>query len=161
MEEKNETFNEEFVIGDELPSIALKINNDIKAYLTETIKWGKFLAIMGFIGAGLMIIIGLMMITLGNVMALAFGNGMGRLLGVIYILIAVLYYFPSRYLLDFSNYIKQALLLNDQESLDYAFSRLKSLYKFVGISVIVLLSIYLMVIVFAIFAGVLATGLLK
>lgn len=160
MEEKKETFNEELIVGDETSSIGLMINNDIKAYLTETVKWGKFLSIMGFVGSGIMILGGLMMIVFGNMIALNFASGMGRLIGIFYILFAVFYYFPSKYLLDFCNYIKQALLINDQESLDYAFSRLKSLYKFVGISVIVMIAMYFVIFVFSVFAGVLSAGLM-
>ena len=66
----------------------------------------------------------------------------GGLIGAIYLAMGLLYYFPSKYLYDFSVFIKQALEIKDQESLTYAFSRLKSLYRFWGILVVIMLVFY-------------------
>jgi hypothetical protein len=87
------------------------------------------------------------------------GSFFGGFIGFVYLLMALVYYFPSKYLYDFSTYIKQAILIDDQESLEYAFSKLKSLFRFWGILMIVLLCLYALMILFAIIVGVFAATL--
>jgi len=66
------------------------------------------------------------------------------LITVIYLIIAVIYFFPIYYLYNFSVKMKKALLSDDQTLLRNAFEDLKSHYKFVGIFTIVILSLYLL-----------------
>jgi len=147
------------------PHTPLIIGEDIKAFLAETVKWGKFLAIVGFVFTALIAVIGLGIMVFGAAITSklpAGGNIMGGFIGFIYLLMGLLYYFPSKYLYDFATYIKQALVLNDQESLSYGFLRLKSLFRFWGILMIFLIILYALMLVFfigmAIFAGSLAGG---
>jgi len=125
------------------PEITIVINQEIKDFLLETSKWGKFLAITGYVGVGLLMLMGLGF-TIGftvfsSVTDLGFPIG---LFGLIYVLIAVLYYFPVTYLYRFSVQIKQGLTSNDQQTVTTGFGNLKSVYKFMGIFTIVILSIY-------------------
>jgi len=123
--------------------VLITVNQEIKDYLLETSKWGKLLAIVGYVGIGLLILLGL-----GVTIGLSFFNSLNDvgfpigIFGTIYILIAVLYYFPVTYLYKFSVQIKQGLNSNDLQSVTTGFGNLKSLYKFLGISTIVILSIY-------------------
>ena len=138
----------------------LVIDQTARSFLSETAKWGKFLAIIGFVLCGLIVVVALFLFFAGGTMTSAF-KGMNSALagaatgviGFIYLLLALVYYFPSKYLYDFSVYIKQALALEDQESLNYAFERLKSLYKFWAILMIILLSFYAFIIIFAVLVG--------
>lgn len=41
------------------PEITIVINQEIKDFLLETSKWGKFLAITGYVGVGLLMLMGL------------------------------------------------------------------------------------------------------
>lgn len=155
MEENN--YNEEVQMPSQ-EAAPLIIDLSIKSFLIETIKWGKFLAIMGFVFTGLIALIGIGLMVFGSVITskLPAGMFMGGFIGFIYMLMGLLYYFPSKYLYDFCVYIKQALILNDQESLAYAFSKMKSLYRFWGILMVIVLVFYaigiLFVIAMAIFA---------
>ncbi len=135
---------------------SLIINVEISSFLTETAKWAKFIAIIMFIMAGLMVLAGVVITVSGSV-ALQKYFPLGGMLGVIYIVVALIYYFPAKYLYDFASYIKQALYFNEQESLDYAFNRLKAHYRFIGILMIIALCLYIMVFIFAIIAGVLGS----
>ena len=138
----------------------LGIDETAKSFLSETAKWGKFLAIIGFVFCGLIVVVALFLFFAGGTMTSVF-KGMNSALagaatgviGFIYLLLALVYYFPSKYLYDFSVYIKQAIALEDQESLNYAFERLKSLYKFWAILMIILLSFYAFIIIFAVLVG--------
>jgi hypothetical protein len=146
--------NTDYTVQDVSP---LTINNEINSYLVETAKWGKFLAIIGYIGIGFMVIAGIFVMVgfsaLGEYTKMPFPMGA---FGIVYILIAVLYYFPVSYLHKFSDQTRQAVLMNEQGMLDSGFANLKSLFKFMGILMIVILSIYALVLVVAIPVALLA-----
>jgi hypothetical protein len=55
---------------------------------------------------------------------------------------AVLYYFPTQYLYNFAVKMKLAIQNSQQNNLEDGFENLKSLFKFTGILMIVVLSIY-------------------
>jgi MFS family permease len=112
------------------------------AYLNETGKWGKFLAIVGFIVMGLIVLAGLFAGKLFATLGQTAGMPYAGLIGVFYILIAVLYFFPILYLFNFSSRIRKALQTKDNQTLDSAFENLKSHYKFMGIFMIIILGIY-------------------
>ncbi|WP_304064362.1 DUF5362 family protein [Pedobacter glucosidilyticus] len=131
---------------------ALVFSFSIEEFLLETAKWAKFLAIMGFIFTGLAVLLGLLFSVFGSAMlsATAFGAIGGAAFGLIYIIAGLIYYFPAKYLYDFAVYTKQAILIKDQESIEYAFSKIKSVFKFWGIMVIIILVIYFLAFIFGI-----------
>lgn len=127
----------------------LVINTEIKDYLLSTVKWSKFLAIVGFIAVGFMVIAAVIMLLVGNR-----GPIPTSIMGSIYLVMSVLYFFPLKYLMNFSTKIKAALEVNNQQILSEGFKNLKSHYKFFGIFIIVTLVLYLlMLIFFAVFAS--------
>jgi small-conductance mechanosensitive channel len=136
----------------------LQLTWDSKGFLKETAKWAYFLSIMGYIGIGLLIIFaifaGTIFSSLGEV------GGMGSMpvafITSLYLLLAVLYFFPVYYLNKFGSNTKTALASNDSDMLGSALEYLKSHYKFIGIMTIVVMSLYVLAIVFAIIAGVAA-----
>ncbi|NGM62430.1 hypothetical protein G5B30_10955 [Sphingobacterium sp. SGG-5] len=134
----------------------LVIDQEIRLFLTETVKWGKFLAILGFIAAAFLGLLGIGFMFFGSAFKSQLPEefAFGGLIGFIYLLFGVLYYFPSKYLYDFSIYTRQALSIHDQESLVYAFSRLKSFYKFWGILTLLMIIFYIVAIVVGIIAGI-------
>ncbi|HEX2921279.1 MAG TPA: hypothetical protein VHO50_08960 [Bacteroidales bacterium] len=73
--------------------------------------------------------------------ALATGFPMG-ILAFVYIAIAVLFYFPVTYLYRFSVQMKPGLSSGDQPTVTSAFKNLKSMFRFMGIFAIVVLSLY-------------------
>ena len=123
--------------------VLMSVNHKIKDYLLETSKWGKLLAIVGYIGLGFLVLLGF-----GVIIGFSIFSGIADvgfplgIVGIFYILIAVLYYFPVNYLYKFSGQIKQGFNSNDQQSITTGFGNLKSLFKFMGIFTIVILSIY-------------------
>ena len=128
----------------------------IISYLAETGKWAKFLGILGFIGIGCLV---LLSFSIGTIMSMAGGEAVAGLpmlsstmfLTIVYLMMAALYFFPILYLYNFGNKIQTAIRNEDQAILNEAFMNLKSHYKFIGILAIVLISIYVLGIVFAIF----------
>lgn len=126
-------------------------NTEITNYLIESSKWGKFLAIVGFIGIGLLILIAIFMMigfsTLNNLSGVEFPMGA---FGFIYIVLAAIYYLPVNYLYKYSVQMKQGLNSNDITTITSGFRNLKSLFKFMAIITIVILSIYGLILLVAI-----------
>lgn len=128
----------------------LELNQLAKEALREGAKWTFFLSIMGFIGVGIMVLAAIFMtIALSSVPSELDSSGMfGAMKGFIslfYLLMAVLYFFPIYYLYKYSSKVKTALQFNDSNLLADAFVNLKSHHKFLGISIIVIMSLYLLI----------------
>jgi Family of unknown function (DUF5362) len=136
----------------------LQIDHQSSAYLSETAKWTKFLSILGFIFCGLIVIIA---IFFGSYISSTFSKyetagarSAGSVVIFVYVLIALIYFFPCLYLFNFSNKMQIGLKNNDQEQLNLSFKNLRSCFKFLGILTIVILGFYLLVLIFALFAGI-------
>ena len=127
-----------------------------KEFLKETAKWTKFLAILGFVGIGLMVLGSLVMLFAPSSLMsngdFPFGGKIFMML--LYLAFAVLYYFPISYLYQFSENTKKAIENNDNNAIRDAFEFLKSHYKFMGILTIILLSFYAIII----FIGLIGAG---
>lgn len=138
------------------PLAGLALNEDNRDDLRETARWARFLAIVGFIFCGLFIISG---IFLGQMMAnmstmssrfqdMEMGDrapaagGMSVMFTIIYVLIALLYFFPCLYLFRFSSAMIQAMDTDEQPRLDHSLRNLKSFFKFIGILTIIALCFY-------------------
>jgi hypothetical protein len=120
-------------------------------YLKITYKWATFLSILGFIGSGIICLIALAILVVSPFMGSSskFGSTFGFpmiLIGVLYLVFGILYFFPAYYLYHFSNKMKVALELNKQETLDESFHNLKKMFRFLGIMTIILISAYLIMI---------------
>lgn len=125
-------------------------NEKIEAYLKETAKWGKFLAIVGYVLMGILVLVAIAMMLGMSALSKATGHSFFSVwIGMIYILLAGVYYVPITYLYRFSVRIKQAVLNNNEEAYTTAFQNLKSLFKFLGIFTIVILAIYALALVVA------------
>lgn len=122
--------------------------SEISNYLKESAKWGKFLAIVGYVGIGLMVLLSIfVMIGFSIASQLAdTGFPMG-LFGFVYLVIAAIYYFPVTYLYKFSIQMRNGLNANDQLTITDGFKNLKSLFKFMGIFTIVVLSLYALILI--------------
>jgi hypothetical protein len=133
----------------------LEINNETKGFLKEISKWSYFLSIMGFIVIGIMVVFGIffgaiMSFSLGGVNPYQnFGASSMGYLGLVYVVLGLVYFFPVYYLFLFSKKMKNALKANNSKDFVMAFSNLKSHYKFVGILTIVVVSIYSLIFLFA------------
>src|SRR3954463_5179965 len=132
----------------------LQVDQQSIGYLSETARWAKFLSIVGFVVCGFIVIFALFF---GSIMSVISKMGSGSdsfssstlaignyAFSIVYIIIALLYFFPCLYLFNFSSKMQTALRNNDQINLNAALGNLKSCFKFVGILTIVVLSFYLL-----------------
>ena len=121
--------------------------------LSTTAKWARFLGIMGFIASGFMVMAGLTLVALGDSVPIGDDNLLNsvgnRTLGVIYTIVATLYFFPSRYLYQYAEKLNAAVQSKDETQLILALDKNKSFFKFVGIMMGAVLAFYLLAFVSA------------
>ena len=130
-----------------LPQITL----ESLGFLNTAAQWTKFLAIMGFIGIGIMLLAGLFMGVLFSVFNptqahTPFPFPM-QFLGLIYFILAAVYVFPVIYLNNFSNYISKAVAIRETMFLTIAFKNIKKHFKFIGIAAIAMIGTYIVLII--------------
>ena len=125
-------------LDNEASNDGVAINSQISDYLKETAKWTNFLSIIGFVMIGLMVIGAFVIIVVGS----SFGGGQATAGGLAYLLIALLYFFPILYMYNFSKKIKIGLNSSIQSDIELAFENLKKMFKYMGVLMIVILSIY-------------------
>ncbi|MGH1384766.1 DUF5362 family protein [Kordia sp.] len=131
----------------------LRLNESSKKFLRETSKWAFVLSMIGFVLSGFLLFVGIFLLIFFNDAGTVFAS-LGELppyvYSIIYILIAIISFFPALYLYTFSRRMKTALLEKNTEDLTAAFSKLKLYYKFLVISIIGVVFIVILTILFLI-----------
>ena len=148
---ENEKQNENF--ENQLTSVAV-------GFLQESAKWSKFMAIVGFVGIGLMVLVSLFMaigfssMGTANMPELPFSMSV---FSIIYVLFAAIYFFPVYYLYQYATKTSAALHSKNKQLLTDGLENLKSHHKFLGIFTLILVSLYGFIFVFAILGGILSS----
>lgn len=142
-----------------VPDGDLNLPDAIRNPLVKTAPWKRFIAIMGFIGAGFMALAGVLIIAAGSAFASAMdmaglGGGMGVFMGLIYIAMAALYLFPALYLYRSGKALKVYQETSSSEDLMTSAVNEGKLWKFLGVLYIISLSLGLLVFVISIIAGI-------
>jgi hypothetical protein len=129
---------------------SLSIDPITKAHLSEAAKWARFLSIVGMILLVLMVVFGLFMATMmsstmgqfdsAGYSSYSIFSALGPGIAVIYIIMAVIAFFPLLFLLRFANKARAALAGNDQQALNTSFQNLKVYFRYIGILVIIWLA---------------------
>lgn len=128
----------------------LTIDPNSKVHLSEAARWARFLAIVGFVLCGLIVIFG---VFFGSYIGLMMpGNefedsgltssAFGAFMAVYCIMGALLYFFPCLFLFRFANHMRASLVSNDQETLNKSFQNLKIMLRYLGILTIIVLAFY-------------------
>lgn len=131
----------------------IALSNEVKEYLIVSSKWGKFLAIVGYVGIGLMALFALSLMAGFSAFSAYLhlhSASVGAAVGFVYLAIAAVYLFPTTYLYRFSAGIKKGIEQEDEYSVTDGFRNQKKLFKFMGIFTVVILSIYAVILVIAI-----------
>ncbi len=120
----------------------LTLNPNAEHHLDETIKWTKFLSIVGFVMMAFMLAIPFIF------MAITFPEEIEGFSGFRFLpilLIVALYFFPIYYLFKFSVEARAALRSKEDAFINNALKYLKLHYRFMGILLIIVLAIYALV----------------
>lgn len=143
----------------------LELNAQAEDALRVSAKWSMFLAIMGFIGIALMVVLAIFMTTaMSAIPDNAYGNSpfgaMKGFISVIYFLLAAIYFVPVYYLFKYASEMKDALYARNSDMVSEALVFLKSHHKFLGIMTIVMISLYIFTVIGMViyFASMAASG---
>ena len=135
------------------------MDSQLKTYFNEMATWQKVVGIFMAISVGILVLIGLLFIILGvtlggefaEEMADDFGGAFGSFgvigLGILYFLLGIVYYFPTKYLLKSSNKLKVWALSDDEPSLTEGVKNTKSFFKFTGLFCIISLIVSFLLVI--------------
>jgi hypothetical protein len=129
----------------------IEIGQETLNNLNTIRKWAMFLAIIGFIFLGLIIVIGL----IAGTFLSAFSSGKTGLgvpesvIMVIFLVLAVVYFFPVLFLFRFSKHTAHAVQILDKHELHKAIKNLKSYFVYLGVLIIIILSFYVVALIVA------------
>ena len=133
---------------------ALTVNEEMRSHFYEMAKWAKFLGIVGFVITGLMVTGAL---AAGATMSALSKFGGGQLAALsggaftfVFMLYAVMIFYPSLLMYQYSSNAKTGVLYGEQFNLTHAIGKLKSLFKFWGIVTIIFISLYALIFILAI-----------
>ncbi|MDR1238702.1 MAG: hypothetical protein LBK27_01180 [Treponema sp.] len=131
-----------------------RLTQTMLRYLKEASPWLRFMGIVGFVICGSLTLGGLVSLISAPVMSSfwddvetlseytdVLGTAFGAAMGLYFIGIAALYFFPSLFQYRFGSRIRSYLQSGAEQELETAFKNNKSLWKFNGIVLIVSLAI--------------------
>ncbi len=150
-----EEINEELEENNQL----LVFTEHIRSYMYDTARWAKFLAIVGFVISGLMVLMAMSMgaiIETGALNGTVYGS-LGELgastLTIVFVFYTLLIFVPSFLLFKYATNAIKGILYLDQEAITESAKKLKGFFRFYGILMIVFIGLYLMSFISAIIAG--------
>ncbi len=131
-------------------------------YVSATSKWLKFMGIIMIISLAFMALAGIVMMAAGTwIYSLSSMNnslyaipGVHTVMGVMYIILAGIYVFPTVYILRAAKAGKTAVISQDNEQMVVYAKNMKSYWKFCGIVCIIALAAAVLCIIGGIVAGV-------
>ncbi|MGB8491229.1 MAG: DUF5362 family protein [Bacteroidales bacterium] len=129
----------------------IEIGPDALKNLNATWKWAMFLSVLGFIFFGLLVGIGLVTSTFLSAFKTRQVNlGIPETLMIlIFIITAVVYFFPVFFLFRFSRNIRDAIQDTNTRKFERAFRNLRMYFAYIGILIIVALLVYFIALIAA------------
>jgi ABC-type multidrug transport system fused ATPase/permease subunit len=134
---------------------SLSIDPVTKANLLETARWARFLAIIGMICLALLVVFGLFYsIWIGSAIDRlqtqmsfqtqpGYNRGLAAGSALMFVVMAVIGFFPLLYMLRFASQMKIALYGNDQENLNSSFGNLKRYFRYFGVITLIGMGIWI------------------
>jgi hypothetical protein len=138
--ETNDQIQDQEVIREKV-----ELPNEFIHHLDQISRWTTFFSVMGFILVGILLIFAFFSGRIFSAVTHHHAKGPALIMSLVYVLMAVIYFFPVVYLYRFSSLSRRAIRLNDPNEIVTAFKNLKWHFQFVGIVTIVVLLIYLLV----------------
>jgi hypothetical protein len=138
------------------------LTRQAQLFLDQTRPWVRFVSIMVFIGAALMVLAAVVMIGLTMAGAFAASSGSNPFgaagmvaVGFFYMMLACLYIAPGVFLSRYATAIRRLKETSASNALEDALKHQKSFWRFVGILMVIGLVITALALIIAILAGVL------
>jgi hypothetical protein len=126
----------EFVFNSQNPSTRFNVTDPMLLSLRQTKPWTMLVSIVGFIYVGFMVILGI-----GSMFMLSMfdrtNSVLSGMLGAVYIIMAVVYFFPTLFLFKFSSSLGRLIDGGGATEMEEALLNQKSFWKFIGILTVV------------------------
>ncbi len=130
----------------------LIVTEDMRSYIYDMAKWANSLAIVGFVIAAILI---LASFTVGSAMqadpklaaTMATSNLNPIVITIFCLIWAFAVFYPSLLLFKYATKAKLGVLYGQQASLDEAFGKLKSLFKYWGVITLIVVALYIMLVI--------------
>ena len=142
----------------------LQIDQQTFNYFSESAKWAKFLAIVGFVYCGLIILAAVFAGTIVAAMFPMMGAAGGEMDGAaamgggfitfFYLILGLVYFFPCLFLYRYASQMQLAIQHNEQQKMQNSIRNLKSFFKFFGIVTIIMLTLMVLGMVGIMVAGI-------
>jgi hypothetical protein len=123
--------------------------------LRRTRPWVLFLAVLSFVGCGLMAVMGVVMVAAGF-LASGSPDPIPKVIGLVYLPFALLYVYPGIKLWKYGSSIGRLVASRTPAELEAALAEQKSFWKYIGVVAAVVLVLYAVGIGVAILFGVVA-----
>ncbi|HEX2936391.1 MAG TPA: hypothetical protein VHO72_13640 [Bacteroidales bacterium] len=118
------------------------------ASLNETRKWTMFFSILGFIFVGFFVLGMIASLFMTSLIPVP-GAQVGPIMVLPFLIIIAIYFFPIYYLFQFSALSKKAIATKNPTDLEQAMGYLRNYYRFIGILTIIILSLCVIIFLFA------------
>ncbi|MFO7570828.1 MAG: DUF5362 family protein [Smithellaceae bacterium] len=140
---------EQVISSQELKFTAGMINS-----MRSTKPWTMFLAILGFISVGFMVILGVVILFAGSLFPQTDSFNFPAFMGLFYLLFAVLYFMPALFIFRYASAIGRFLKSQSEFEMESALASQKSFWKFVGILALIMVVVSIIGIIAAFVAGI-------
>lgn len=147
------------IVPEAVQNSGVQFTVNMLKYLNEASPWLRFVGVLGYIGASLAVLSGLIA-SLGAIAAGSYFGGFSGIFGLVflfYIPMGVVLFFPAHFTYKFGQKIRNYKFTNSITDLEEALKNNKSFWKFTGILCIVYLAIIPVFIIGAIIVGIVST----
>lgn len=120
-------------------------------HLRATKPWVRLISVIMFISVGFMFLAGIIMMFMPSPSGM---GGFGPMIGIFYLLLGGLYLVPAFFLHQYASSIWDLLQGGGDVAMEAALGSQKSFWRFVGILTLVIICIYALIFVVAIFSTV-------
>ncbi len=129
----------------------LVISGETAANMRAAMSWAKFMAIVCFVMTGMIFVAAIILLVMGGSLQYyypALGGG-GALVGICYLIVAVIYFFLSYFMYMFAVKTKRAIDNGCMQDLSAGAMNMKYYFKMTGIVTIVTIAVVVLMILFA------------
>ena len=119
-------------------------------HLRATKPWVRFMSIILFISVALIFLVAVVILLVPMGMG---GGGVSALIAIVYLAMGALYIVPAYFLHQYASSIRSLEQGGGDVAMEEALGNQKSFWRFVGITTLVMICIYAIVIAFAMFSA--------
>ncbi len=138
------------------------LTSDTIDFFVQTRPWVLFLAILGFISVGLIVLAALFSLV-GGIAGTALGQGASEFQGLAsigmafgYLIMAALYFPPAWYLAKYASALGRVRAGRGAPAVEEALAHQMSFWRFLGIMMVIAMALYAVILIVAVIAAIVA-----